>query len=98
MLMKSNFIAVLFSGLIVLLCIPSIYICEYYGLNESVVHTTQFIATVSCFLFCLTYIIIFQNLSTVSKNVVVYVACLGSGSWIAFLIYFLATFDLSGID
>ena len=96
--MNYIFILVIINGLIALFCIPSIYICEHYKISESPVHLTQLIATALCFIFSLTHIIFNGKSSRIVNNIIVCISIFGSGLWLVFLIQFLLTFDLSGID
>lgn len=84
------------AGAYALFCCPAILIAERRGWPEWPFHITQLLATLLCFAGSLAFVLSSGGSGRTLDRSVAALALALSGAWLAFVVFVLVTFDLSG--
>ena len=77
----------------IVLCIPAIFVAEHFGLPQSPLHTSQFLAVAACIPSAATFLWLTRGDKFRGLRLVAAIALTLAALWIAFLVYFVMTAD-----
>ena len=83
------------AGIVVLACIPAVFLADRYSWSQSPIHTAQFLAAALCFIASLIYLRTTKALRSSLEGCLAIAAAVLSGMWIAIYV-FVVSFMNSG--
>jgi hypothetical protein len=86
------------AGIVVLACIPAVFLAERYSWSQFPIHSAQFLAAALCFTASLVFLGSTKGLRSTLEGWLAIVAAVLSGVWIAIFVFvvFFINFDSMG--